>query len=591
MRHKVVVGFFVYFTLYAIISIPLGLLHVSWNLFFLILNLFHVLLIGGSIYTIVQSKNFPKWSFGKVKAYMKEYRWVIVILVLYLLLYFAIDFSLYWYVNRGATWDQSYYAAKANSAIGSPAILLANPKYGYDESPFTILVNSTITWELFWSYLSVLTKLSVNQVSKIILAPFTYIVVFFTFDTVFLDLKKEKDGFYSRGYLVIFGLFILYTTGYDGLQDEVSKLLFLPWYGNVMISTLFVITTVYLSYLALRNPKYLGLLVLQLFFYTIFSAGGLMYAGLMYPFFIIYWYKNKRYAFKFSKLLVISSCLIFFLLNIVYIISQKNVRWIELNRWTSFYQTIIPIFLFSGFGIFLLYAQKKLTRYEKFFLGLFLGYLALFILEPFVIFLFEWYRFALHRFAVSVMIVFLMYGMIGYITVFKKYKKVMIVGMIPFLLIAQKNYDFFLIKNKDAINLRNVVNLERESSEVIQTADFFNQKVSEYKKPVYYCVYGSDAYNYHEKRFKTIYYEKYIDIGSMLITETKNVYEAYNHTDTVSRDLTIDQFADSNCQYLITDSSALQEFFINKGGVIEYTVQSDILLHKVNIINIEKVKG
>lgn len=580
--HKIVVGFFTYFALYGCITIPLGILHVSWGIFFWILTFFHLLLLGVIAILIYSRKIFPKFSVLAVIEYIKKYWPVILIISVYMVIYLMSDYSIYTNIYRGAFWDHSYYAAKANEAINSSAILSINPKYGVFESNISVFVNSTVTWELFWSYLSALTGLTANQISKLVLPIYVYIVIFMSIDTFFGEFQTRKGKHFNRSYLVLFWCFVIYTAANDLLQDEVSKFMYFPWFGNVFVTILFLFTTIYLLKKALTNKLYFILLFVQVIFYQIFSLGGLMYAALVYPALLIYWFIKKTYTFKYERLLLGLLLGIFCVLNIVYIFSQKSVVWVEQERWLSYFQIILPLFVFSGVGVALLFINKGVSHFEKFVLILVMIAIALLVLEPSSRIIFSEYKFALHRFAMSLMIFFLMYGASGYFV--QNTKKYLIIGLIPLLLVTQKNYDFFIVKNRDALRPQNLMNIRRESNEVIQVADFLNQKAKEKGKPVYYCAYGSDAYAYHDKRFKTKYYDTYADVGSMVITETKNVYEAHYNTDIENRDLKISEFESSKCEYLLTDSDAVVRYYNKRDKNVIKTIKSDVLVHELRII-------
>lgn len=586
VTHKLIMGFFLYFTLYACVSMPLALLHVHWNVFFWMITILNSILALCSFVILYQNRSEIVVSKQKVLAYIKKNRLVLILIALYILIYFMSDYSLFWYINKGAIWDQSYYAAKANSIIDSAHILLTHPKYGYVESPVASVVNSSVTWELFWSYLSVITSLSVNQVSKIVLAVVIYPIVFLTYDMLFKSLFNKKT-LVSNGYTILFFLYFIYTTVFDKLHDDVGKFIYLPWYGNVLVTMLFIPMSVYLFKRALQEKKYLIILFLQLIFFNVFSAGGIMYAGLIYPALIVYWKFKKEYKLKFENILMILSIIGLIGLNFIYILSQRTVPWIEQDRFLEYFTLFNPIFLFASIGIILLYWKQKLEQFELYVIIVLLVFLILVVLDPMSTFLFNQYRFALHRFGLSVTIFYTMIGFVGYISVLKEHKKVLILSVIPFILIMQKNYDFFLLKNSNAIQLKTILNYKRESNEVIEAAKFLNEQQEKAQNPIYYCVYGTSE----DRHFKTKYPEKYVDLGSMLITETKHVYEAHMNTEKVNRDLTVDEFISSDCQYLVTDSEALVFYFTQKGGAIVKTIESDNLLSTVRIVDISSAKG
>lgn len=589
LTHKTIMGFFFYFTCYGFISIPIAVLHVSWSLFFIIISLYNIILLGVALALLYQNRAEIKISKVKIIEWIKKNIVVICLIGLYFLIYLMSDYSLFWHVNRGAIWDHSYYASKANAAIGSSHILMINPKYGYVESPMAILVNSTITWELFWSYISSITHLTINQVSKLVMPLIIYIVVFFTYDMVFQKMFKRRNQIFYQGYALLFLLYLIYTTAYDGLQDDVSKFMYYPWYGNVLVTMLFIPLTVYLSYKALKNMKYLILLFLQVIFFNVFSAGGVMYAALLYPIFIIYWKMFKEYKFKYENIFTYLSLCLLLGLNLMYVFSQKDVPWIEQDRWLEYFNIFIPVFLFSSFGVLLLFYKHYIQKTEKYIIIIFLAMLLFLVLEPVSGFLFQQYKFALHRFALSIMIVYTIIGLTGYVEVLKGNTKIFIVGMIPFLLVAQKNYDFFLLKNKGELQISNILNTDRESSEVLEVSHFLNAKQQEVKKPIYYCAYGADAYQYNDKRFRTKYYGAYIDIGSMLITETKDVYEVHLQNENFNRDLTVDELLTSNCQYLITDVEAFVNYAEKQGATEVKTIKSERLLNEVKIIDLNPI--
>lgn len=589
ITHKMVVGFFVYFTFFGLVATPLSLIHVSWTIFFSILTIMNVVLVGLSGYLARKNKVVLNFTKEGVIQYIKNYWPVILIIAVYFILYLMSDFSLHWQVNRGAIWDHSFYASKALKTIGAENIGSINPKFGFTESGLSAVMTGAVTWEMFWSYLSKVSTLSINQVSKIVLPLYIYISVFISFDICWKYIMK-KFNLFPRAYLLFFWLMIIYTTRYDGFQDEVSKFLYVPWFGNVIVTMLFFTSTFYFFMRALENKTFVYVLAAQLIFYNVFSAGGFVYAGILYPFLIGYWIFHKQYEFKFAKLLSVIAVLGFIAFDYIYIRSQQNVQWIELDRWLNFYTTILPITVLAFVGIGLIILNNKLLKLEYFIYGLLITILVLLILEPFATMLFVRYKFLLHRFALSNLMLVLIFGFAGILQIIKKYnKKLVIVAIIPFLIVFQKSYDIFVLANSENIRLENLTNMKRESSEVLQVSQFLNNKSSELNRDVYYCSYGSDYFQYHDKRFKTIHGEEYIDIGSMILTESSNIFEAHYDVEGESREYKLSEFTTSNCDFVLTDSDAVVTYFENNGGTVEYTVQSEILVHNVRIINISKI--
>lgn len=588
-NNKTVTGFFIYFSIYGVLSIPLASLHVSWFVFSTSISLLNIALLGISFY-LLRKKNIkiiPNKE--KIMLFFKKNWPIILLITVYFGVYLMSSFSLNWYLGRGAVWDQSYYAAKANAAIDSSNILLINPKYGYVEPPMASLVNSSVTWELLWSYISSLTGLTVNQVSKLVFPVIIFTVVFFTIEQIIKSFFKENSKFY-RSYTIFFWFNLVYTTFNDGLKDELTKFMYLPWYGNVLVTMLFFLTTAYFFAYALKDKKGILLLFIQLIFYNVFSAGGLMYAALIYPFFIIYWLFNKKYVIKFEKLLVLFSLLFLIGLNLFYIISQKNVRWVEQEQWLSFFQLISPVFVLASFGYLFLYKEQRMNKFNTFIFIYIVAGLLLLVIEPFSGIVFNYYKFALHRFGLSLLLIFILCGSIGFVSIFEKNKKILLITLIPLLILFQKNYDFYFVQNKDGLKPSNILNTARESKEVVEVADFLNQKAALKKQPVYYCVYTKNAYRGIDssKRTKTKYYETYIDIGSMILTETKNVFESYNHDEDINEDIPVSKFKSSNCNYLLTDIQTLKSEYEADGFTVEKTIRSETLLSEFYIIKIKE---
>lgn len=593
MNHNLVLGMFTYGIVFSVFTMPLALLHVPWFMFFSIVTILNILLIIFAAYLMYREKSWPHWSFNKIFQYIKMYWPVIVLIILYFIIYLMNDYNFVWYGDHGAVWDNSYYASKANAAINSAQILQINPKYGYAESPVTIIVNSTVTWELFWSYLSALTGLTINQVSKLILPLFIYIGIFFSYDAILKSLftdKKETKSY--RGYIAVFVAYILYTTVSGNLQGELKKLLYFPWYGNVQITIMFLLTTFYFFNQALKEKKWIGVLILQIFFYSMFSAGAAMYAGLTYPFFMIYWLFKKNYTFKYDKVLVMIGLIGFLGINIFYIRSQAEVPFIEQEVWIQHLNLSMPIFLCAAAGVAVLFFRKMLTKSEQFFIFFIVISIAILLLGPTSAKVFLWYRFALHRYGVSLMFVFLIFGACGIFQMWKLDKKTFIILLLPGLILMQKNYDFFLQVNRYQLKPAHIFNVNRESDAVVDIARFLNEKAREKQKPIYYCMFSNNTAIVPTlaHQFNTNYPGRFLNIGSMILTETRNVYEATKKTNENYGLYDVDQFVESDCNYVITDSTGLKNSYVADGATIDHiTPKSDLLAHDIYIINIENL--
>lgn len=594
MPHNIVLGMFTYTILFGIFTMPLAVLHVSWNLFFFVVTALNLVLLFGALYIMYKKQVWPEWTIDKVKGYFKSYWPVILLISCYLLVYLMNDFAFVFHGDHGAVWDHSYYAAKANEAIGNSSILQKNPKFGYVEDPMAMLVNSTVTWELFWSYLVSITGLTVNQISKIVMPPFIYIGVFFAFDIMFAGLlnKKKANTFY-RGYILIFFVYILYTTAGGDLQGELKKFMYFPWYGNVQITLLLMLSTFYFFERSLSDKRWIVLLLLQLIFYSVFSAGAAMYAGLLYPPLMIYWLFKKKYIFKFDKIFVLLSLIAFVGLNIFYIRSQVKVPYIEQDVWVKHLNTTAPMFLLAGMGVGFFYLKDTLEHSQKFIITLLIVSIAILFLGTISIKIFYLYRFALHRYGVSLTLLFLMYGASGIIQMWKKNKKAAFIVILPCFILMQKNYDFYIQINKDALKPSNILKVNRESEPVLDAAQFLNSKAKEKQRAIYYCSYSNNAGTLPTltEQFSVVLPGQYANIGSMLLTETHNVYQSAKREGTEYKTYQPSEFIQSNCDYVITDSEKLKLEYVNSGGTIEHVIKKgEVLFADVYIIDISKLK-
>lgn len=590
MQHHIALGMFSYGIVFGITTMPLAVFHVSWSIFFLVVTFLNIALLTVATYLMYKYKNWPEWSTEKLVLYIRSYWPIIILIIAYMLIYLMNDYAFTWRGDYGAVWDNSYYASKANAAINSLHILQINPKFGYVENPLAMIVNSTVTWELFWSYLSSITGLSINQISKLILPLFIYSGIFFAYDSIFKSLFSKKNGgkFY-RGYLAVFVVYIFYTTASGMLQGELKKLLYFPWYGNVQITILFVLTTFYFFHRALSEKKWIFILVLQMIFYSLFSAGASMYAGLMYPWFMIYWLFKKEYKFKFDKLLVGIGIIGFLGLNIFYIRSQANVPYIEQDVWINHMNLSMPMFLLASTGVALLFYRKILSTSEQFLIVFIIVSITILLLGPTSTKMFVWYRFALHRYGVSLLLTFMMFGACGIFQMWKLDKKTFLIILLPGLILMQKNYDFFIVGNRSELNPAHILNINRESDAVVDIAQFLNVQAKEKNRPVYYCTHSNNAAIVPTlaHQFNTNYSGNFLNIGSMILTETRNVYESAEQSGTENREYKPSEFVSSNCDYIITDSSGLKRTFLSEGGqLVHVTKKDDVLASDIYIIYI-----
>lgn len=493
IKHKTVLGFFVFFLGYFLVATPISLFELSWSLFFISILLLHLVLFCLGLFYFLKNRRYQQINKQKLLTYVKKYCFVIITIIILIVFYLASDRSLLGVAEKERFWimDNAFYSAKAIKAIGSHHIGMMNPENGEMMTTATKLMISVVTWEYLWSFVAVVTGLSVVVVSKICFGILLLVIVVLVLSEVFQYIFIGKK--YSWGvFCVPLLLFALYTTLDGHFQSEIAKYFYVPFYGNTITTMVGVPVVVYCYYKAIENAKFLIGLILLPCVFIVFSAGVFIILLVLYPLLIMMWLFLKKYPFKFAKTIAVTSIFGLLIANYIYIKLQQEVTAVEWVNWMVFVQYTIPLVIISILGFLIQQFQHKLKKQEQLLLLVLLVLYFVNLPEQTSLWIFLNYKFSMRRFLVSIVFFLLMYGVSYVFDTIKENKQTVTISTLIALLFTQKMYTPVLIMDREYFHfIENIKNLNRVPEEEMEVSKIINN-FAKTRDVVNYCYYFSD---------------------------------------------------------------------------------------------------
>jgi len=370
-KHPIVYGLFAYFSGFFLLSGPFTLLHLHWNLYFCLMTVYNGAIVAFLIYSLYRKTLIVHLSVQAVIKYMTDNYLVILLVVFFIMMNFASNNTL----AGGATGDDIFYLSWATKNIGNSiypsGINLVSGEVGsYD------LLSTVSFLELFWGYMHVALHIDLVVFVRTSMAIVTYVWFFCTFDEFIFVATKNVDYKRFKYTILVIGLFYYV----NGMQSEVTKFMYNPWFGNVFSLLIYLPLLLVFFWHSLTNKKALYLMCTLPFISVGFSPVSILYGGLtMFPFCLL-WYKYKTYEISYARKKVYVSLLLstIFLTVAVsptlvqvyrFIVNPATREGIEKVSEIWFFQIAFKqrfIFMLPGFVIFCYrLARKDVRRIEK----------------------------------------------------------------------------------------------------------------------------------------------------------------------------------------------------------------------------------
>jgi len=371
-KHTLVYGLFAYFAGFFILSGPFTFFHLHWNLYFIVMTLYHFVLIGLIFYMLYKKRITIACSRETLLQYLKDNYLVLGMSIFYIFMNFASNNTL----AGGASGDDVYYLSRAVKNIGGPIYPIGVNLVTGEVGNFDVL--SLVSFlELYWGYMQQALQIDLIVFVRTSMAIVSYVWFFYTFDEVIYVLTDKQQ--YERFKYTILSVGLLYYV--NGMEDEAYKFMYHPWFGNVFSLMMYIpLLLIFLRH-SLTNKKGLYLLGSLPFIATGFSPVSVLHAGIsMFPAALL-WSQQKTYQVKQEKRILAS----IFIVAVIFLTVSSFPYWAgirgaigvpgalgELIRWSEMDLVQISLkrrFMFMLPGIVLFFyrlARKEVRAFEKY---------------------------------------------------------------------------------------------------------------------------------------------------------------------------------------------------------------------------------
>ncbi|TLG77451.1 DUF6077 domain-containing protein [Culicoidibacter larvae] len=597
VKHKTLYGFIILFVPLSILMSITAVLHLSWPLFSILFSLILFVAIVSAGYFIYKLKLYKKINLGELWGYVKSnyFLWLLIILIIGLVI-FDIG-TVYWDSISGSNWDDYLYGAKALKAIGSSAI--------FSESPSVFGVGLGLhelipSWELFTSYFSSVFSVAPALFNRLIVPFFTVPIIMFSLSEFLYQLNERRESKYHSFWLIGLACLILTMYGF-----EFNKLLTSPWFGNVLVTVMYLPLIFSLFFQSIKNKKALWLWILLPIAFLSFSSVMLLYSAISYIVLIFIWNMKKQYEIKIAPvvLIVVSICCLVAIGYSIWLMHVPFNEILSINSATeqlNFIDSIRSKTLFLVIALLLFVyrvAKNKASFNEKLFVGFMLAFICVCAYVPiFSNILFNLMNFPFRRFLESLLILLMAYsGFVVVDTLFSELKvKYLIPIMLLVLVIVQDQNEFPITTERYQMSTVKFPNLMSET--VNDIAEMFDQRNSVIRFVTVADVdndniempedgIGESYFFNGNNLFLSTYYSRYIDIGDGILALSKNAYYAVPRGDIGIPDEALHVINPDNMDAIITDSIELRNQVMDDYSTAEmYEIMNTELRKPVYVI-------
>jgi hypothetical protein len=299
-KHPLVYGLFAYFSGFFVLSGPFTFLHLHWNLYFFVQSCYHLALIGLIIFAFYRKKITLELSLHALTQYVRDNYLIIILALFFTFMSFASNNTLV----GGATGDDIVYLSWAANNIGNtiypPGIDLIDGKAASGD-----LLGLLSFLQLYWAYIQQALGVDLVVFVRTSMSIVTYIWFFCTIDEVIFVFTDKRQYARFKYTMLVAGLFY-YA---EGLQSEIYKFMYNPWFGNTFSLMLHVPFALLFFWHSLRNKKALYLVGLLPFVSAGFSPVSILYTGLTFFPLALLWTKYKTYTIRHERKILYMSLL------------------------------------------------------------------------------------------------------------------------------------------------------------------------------------------------------------------------------------------------------------------------------------------
>lgn len=505
VKHPVVYGFFAYFTVIFCISGGATFLKLNWNFYFMCVTFFTIAIGVLNIYTLFkmwkneQSKDICYLE--KIKKNLRDN------FPAYIVLFFAISIFLLStasiYLNWAyvpATVDDMVYLSIAQKAIGANQLNALSSLHMNQSGGATQLVSF---WELFWAYGASLFRLPLLTFVHTNIAILSFQLFVFLLDEVAYQMMgKQKNAKY-----LVLGMLFLYIFPY--FIYEFNKFLYIPWFGNGIVLSLYIPYLLLFYALSLKNKKCIILYCLVPIIFIGISSISIIFTLFLFVPVTLSLLRFKAYTFqkKITNKIIIGYAIFFSFLCFIFatILSPmnlldgvlKNVFSKEYLMNKQINEHFIYVDEFSYLLPFVVLGAVCITYFFRKEKSKFLLFSLLFLIIEMTIFpdlyviLFNLFSFPFRRFAVAVLTFITIFGLgigiiilLNYATNWKK--KIMI--FLGFLLLLGPHFYFqkTIFSQEEFLEKKAILNIERSYPLTIKVANLIQE--SEKQNICFYSV-------------------------------------------------------------------------------------------------------
>lgn len=488
-KHALVYGLFVYFAGFFIVSGPFSFFSLPWNWYFVTMTLYHVVLLGFFLYGYMKKIIRFNFSFEHLIEYLRANWFVIGMIVLFTVLNFASYNA--WrfsgnYSQAEAIVDDFIYLSRAAKNIGHTIYPMGiDVSSGVQTTPELLLLVSFL--ELFWGYMSQLFQIDLVVFTRTTMSIVMYVWIFYAFDEMLYVMFDKKKYQLFKYTILAFGL--LYYV--NNMQSEVYKFMYLPWFGSVFSTILYIPLLLLFFFQSLAHKKSLVLLFLLPFISVGFSPVNILYTAILFFPIMMLWYKNKAYESNDAKQLLYVSFGLFSLFLFVSIMDNFSkfsenflmlINYSDLTRYSemAFFKSAFVdrlMFIIPGLAIFFYRVSlNKVRPIEKWMMFFVCSILLISLMPRMNVALFNLFSFPYRRFWDSLLIGLVFYSWAMILLVLGKLTLVRFVGtLFAFSLVFYQVPGFYFLSNYQFFSIENIFKEKRLPEASEELAIFFKQ--------------------------------------------------------------------------------------------------------------------
>ena len=515
-EHPLVLGFFAYFGVFSLVSIPCIALGINWAPFYLIQLIILAIITLGSIIYLMMQKAFKGVNIQqKISKNIKENWTIYCALIIFSFIYLLSSNATYYqpdgFVNRFnlPLIDNDTYLARITRYITLPSLNQSDITAINGAKSYNIGALLAI-WELLQAFVYKLTQVNIFELLHTTFALFGYVFFFLCFDEMLKQMKRFTDKAENHRVLHFLGLapLLFFVLIHD--KNEFFKLLFFPWYGNVYSTVGFILITITLLLLALRKKQAIFFLLVLPFVMTGFSGGIITEVAFLLPLIIYSLAKNTRYTLNPTiKKIIIGYFIaldIVFLFTAFYMVKgsfysifsegmRLGIRrlFITPSLFTErnyFFESIVIVAPIVAIGIFVYLFDKSETKDKqsaelKTIYLYFVTLVGIVSIPKLGNIFFNVFDFAFRRTMASVMMFLTVYSIYVIFTHGRTQWKRLAIFMCGLVFAATSVTGIFILKERAFYKFDNVFNISRITPTAMKVYEYFSKIDTEKKVCVY----------------------------------------------------------------------------------------------------------